>query len=153
MGHRCTTPELAGKQRVVWGGRRVCWLCVPKAQPAPCDPGHLSHLPGCSGAPGTLQCQPEQVLPPLAYVQSSLQSGRSIQAPGRPHRQMETGHPGFHFSRSAGLSASYCLRRVCFGNFQVKGNRLGLLVCRLVTFLKYTSNIYIHSEKNQKKTD
>lgn len=66
---------------------------VRKAQPAPCGPGHLSHLPGCSGVPGTLQCQPEQVLPPLAYVQSSLWPDRSCRAPGKAHRQMEAGHP------------------------------------------------------------
>lgn len=67
--------------------------CVHKAQPAPRGPGHLSHLPGCSGAPGTLQCQPEQVLRPQpASSQASSLVGAS-KGPGRPHRQMEDGQP------------------------------------------------------------
>lgn len=141
MGHRCATPELAGKRREVWRGevgwdggvctrhsqlhvvQGICHTC-PAAQVclAPCNASQSrfsrrwptsSQAYGLIGAAGPL---------------GRLTDRWRLDTPGLPSRRE---------SRSV-------LRLLFREGLVLKGNRLGLLVCRFIAyfFLNDTGNIH-----------
>lgn len=100
MGHRCTTPELAGKQREVWRGA-VGWdggVCTRHSQlhvvQGICHtcPAAQVRLAPCDASQSRFSCR---------WPTSSQAYGLvgACEAPGKPHRWMEAGHPWASLSR------------------------------------------------------
>lgn len=139
MGHRCTTPELAGKQREVWRGA-VGWdggVCTRHSQlhvvQGICHtcPAAQVRLAPCDASQSRFSC---------CWPTSSQAYGLvgACEAPGKPHRRMEAGHPGLSSRGESGP----VLQQLSQKGLALKGNRLGLSVSRFITFLKYTNNIH-----------
>lgn len=111
---------------------------VHKAKPTPCGPGHLSHLPDCSGAPGTLRCQPEQLFPPRPKSSQTSGLAAANETPQKASEKLRLDTP-----KLACQEKPICLQvtvqgKSGLGFILLQKDGLDLLVNRLITVLKFS---------------
>lgn len=140
MGHRCTTPELAGKQREVWRGE-VGWdggVCTRHSQlhvvQGICHTCLVAQvrLAPRNASQSRFSCRWPTSSPAYGLV-------GACKAPGKPHRQMEAGHPWASISQGEPV----CLPATAPGRSGLEGKQgrfVGLqipnIVCLFVCFLE-----------------